>query len=637
MKRIHFDSTGKVHKHYFFWQPWGCGGCLLRTIGFLILLLIFLFLLSQFRSCSHSRGASSSDFTLPDTAAVSNPETVPPINEDDIIDEDGRRIMGNRLNVLFKAEVGREGIESWIEHFNNLYPGDEYQVLFCDVNTKLMSLQVPSEERRNMMTALPVQIPDIPFIVFEEEVMNVGYTPSDPSIAAGETGGSWHLAAVDAFDGWDYTKGSDVVTVAVVDSYFDLSNPEFANTSIVSPYSVSTGTSDVQSPEFDPANPDLVIAHGTMVANLALGGMDNGHGTAGIAPECNFMPISLSNRFGCLAMLQGILYAINHQAQVINVSAGISVLDEVRSWPVEQQIAASRQLMLPQQTVWKYVFDMCADYDVTIVWAAGNEDIFTAIDASKRGNTTIKVSATDANGNKAEFSNFGNFAEQNIYESTVSAPGAQVYGELPGGQAMAVDGTSFSAPIVAGAVGLMKSLDISLSTAEIIDILQRTGVPSGDTTIGPRIQIGAALDAVVDAFLPFDTLAAICRGELRPYDVVFPTTLKRPLRLPDSDDTAALPPLVQLSFRFAGGADGKVYYTSVDAPSAPWVADIKMTLVNDSTIRIVQSEDAVSAGRSNFDSAEFTVVPDEGGKAFIKEIVSESVPSRYTPFIKKHI
>jgi len=128
---------------------------------------------------------------------------------------------------------------------------------------------------------------------------------------------------------------------------------------------------------------------------------------------------------------KGLLFAVNHGAQVVNISAGMSFADEVASWPVDRQIEMARRELLAQEDVWKYVFDMCDKYRVTIVWAAGNENIFTALDASKRGQNTIKVSSVDRDFSKSSFSNFGNFPERRIYESTVSAPGAKVYGELP--------------------------------------------------------------------------------------------------------------------------------------------------------------------------------------------------------------
>ncbi len=84
----------------------------------------------------------------------------------------------------------------------------------------------------------------------------------------------------------------------------------------MSPYNVQTGTDDVGVHEdFNPNQPDLVLSHGTMVGSIAVGAADNAHGSAGIASACSFMPVSLGRRFGCFAMLQGLLYAINHGAR----------------------------------------------------------------------------------------------------------------------------------------------------------------------------------------------------------------------------------------------------------------------------------------------------------------------------------
>lgn len=499
MKRVHFDSKGPVKWHYFFWQPWGCFGCLWRTVCFLILLSLFLFLLSQFRSCTEESTPAGHGADRPISVVV------PPINEDDIIEEDGRQVVSNRINVLFDAETGTEEHQAWIERFNELYPGDEYQIIFFDPSTKLMSIQVPAERRQEMIENLPSQIPDIPFLVFDESVMEMGYRANDAVFRHDDH--AYYFNMLDTNRAWDLTTGSRRVTVAVVDSYFDLENVEFNSSLITSPWSVARGDSIVALPsDYNSRQPNPVYAHGTMVAGIILGALNNGRASAGIASGCTFMPISLGARFGCLAMLQGILYAINHEARVINISAGLAFTEEINSLSVEEQIALARTELLSQQAVWQYVYDMAQRNYVTLVWAAGNEDIFTAIDASKRGESTIKVSSVDSEMRKAEFSNFGNFPEDRIYESTVSAPGVQVPGLVAGSAGyMLVDGTSFSAPIVAGTVALMKSVDLTLTTPEIISILQETGRPvRGNTTIGPIINTGAAIERVYDSTITFE-------------------------------------------------------------------------------------------------------------------------------------
>ncbi len=619
MKRVHFDSKGPVNWHYFFWQPWGCGGCLWRSILFMILLAIFLFLLSQFRSCADD----PIEAAVPDRPAS---EVIPPINDEDVIDEGGRQVVANRLNVLFDAEVGEEETEQWITRFHELYPGDEYQIIFYDPNTKLMSIEVPAERRVEMIEALPQQIPDITFLVFDESVMEAGETPNDPVFGRPEH--AYYFDMMKIPDAWNMTMGSPDVTVAVVDSYFDLENVEFAETVVVEPYSVVNGGNDVSLPsDYNPERPNPVYAHGSMVAGMALGAAGNGRSSAGIAPRCRFMPISLGHRFGCLAMLQGILYAINKEALVINISAGLSFTEEVMSWPVEQQIAAASTELLAQENVWHYVYDMAQRNYVTLVWAAGNEDVFTALDASKRGDNIIKVSAVDATMQKADFSNFGNFAERNINESTVSAPGVQIPGIVPGTEGyMLVDGTSFSSPIVAGTVGLMKSLDPTLTTPEIIDILKETGLPvTGSTTIGPIVQTGPAVERVFSTLSDYSGVKnSISRGSGDRFRFCM-------LGRENINDSLALAPVLTLELEPVSANRGRLIITSNRNAVPEITAEYTATAGADNIVLNVGRGGDEQRG---FESAQFTIEAGQSGKAVVSSIRSDWF-RHYTPFYIK--
>jgi hypothetical protein len=168
--------------------------------------------------------------------------------------------------------------------------------------------------------------------------------------------------------------------------------------------------------------------------------------------------------------------------------------------------------------VWDYAFDLANARNVTVVWAAGNDALFTALDPSKRGDRSIKVSAVDTELIRADFSNYGNFADQNIAESTISAPGVNIFGACPYNDYIPLDwgaGTSFAAPIVTGAVALMKSIDPTLSTAEIIQILRDTGKPiDSNPEIGKLLQIKDALLKVKENFVSMDDLMSDhCRFE----------------------------------------------------------------------------------------------------------------------------
>ena len=532
MKKIYFGSNeAPSGGNEPFWQPWGMGGWLLRLLGFLILLFILGVLLSLFknpRSNDETANAEVPDPIInpvtPDPGRVPLPgdvnfphdiqnpgrnlpqpgdNNIPPYDDDDITSDDGRQVVGDRLNVILDA-ADDQTFNKWADEFKALYPGEEYKVVYYDRMTQLLQIQIPSSEREQIMQALPTQITDISFYVFPEGLMGNLYQPNDLVFEHPET--NWYFAPIQAYEAWEITKGSPDVIVAICDSYFDLNHDDLNSDRIVKPYSVVRRNSNVK-----PASDcdEVSFLHGSMVASQALGNMDNQRGTAGIAPGCKFMPVSLGHMMTSLTVLQGLLYAIYQGASVVNLSVGDQFTDEVMQLGVEDQIALSRQISLEEQAVWDYVAELARERNVTIVWAAGNENVFTGLDASKRGNATIKVSAVDTDLHKADFSNFGNFAQYGIMESTISAPGVNIIGAKPYNTYDIGPGTSFAAPIVTGAVALMKSIDPTLSTAEIIEILQETGKPiEGDATIGKLIQIKDALMKVKNNFADFDDIMA---------------------------------------------------------------------------------------------------------------------------------
>ena len=193
-------------------------------------------------------------------------------------------------------------------------------------------------------------------------------------------------------------------------------------------------------------------------------------------------------------MVEGVLYCMYHNASVINISAGTMFSDEVATMPLSEQIEYSEMYNLQQEKMWDYVFSLAEKHNTTIVWSAGNNACFSAMDESKRNRNTIVVSAVDTLLRRADFSNFGNIKERGLYESTISAPGVKIWGALPGNSYDAWDGTSFAAPIITGTVALLKSQNRDLTTQQIIKILQSTGKPvESELGIGNLVQIKDAL------------------------------------------------------------------------------------------------------------------------------------------------
>lgn len=525
MRKIYFGPKGTVNWHEPFWKPWGCLGCLGRLLLYLLLLLTLMFLLSMFKmcSCSNPFRPTPTEITNPtgenpnphvdiDTMIdiprnipnpgenLPNPDDnyIPPYDDGDIVQDSlGQQTVGDRLNVILDSDAEDETFRQFADEFKQLYPGDEYTIRFYDPLTKALQIEVPTEERDAMIQNLPQQITDINFLVFPESVMGSFQSnrPNDPAFQYPDY--TWHFAPIQAYEAWEITKGSPDVTVAIIDSYFDLNHDELNSDRVVSPFCVPRRSGNVAPPQEGCA--DAPFKHGSLVACTTLGNMDNNRGTAGIAPNCKFMPISAGHQFTSLTLLQGLLYAIYQGANVVNISAGDAYPEDspIYSLTPEEQIQLSQEWRKEEEAVWDYAFDLANARNVTVVWAAGNENLFTALDPSKRGDRSIKVSAVDTNLQKAGFSNYGNFEEQNVAESTISAPGVNIFGACPYNDYIPLEwgqGTSFSAPIVTGAVALMKSLDPNLTTPDIIQILRETGKPiDSNPEIGKLLQIKDAL------------------------------------------------------------------------------------------------------------------------------------------------
>lgn len=270
--------------------------------------------------------------------------------------------------------------------------------------------------------------------------------------------------------------------IAVLDDGFDLKHPALKGKAI-SPYNVFTQSGDVR--------PGPGEDHGTHVAGLAIGNPEPNTGFSGICPDCSFMPVKISSGSGVISsssLIDGILYSIYEGADIINLSIQQAFNPFISTLPIGIQKDIVRNNFKEEADFWIEIFNIAADHNTTIVMAAGNLDILIGVDPLKRSSEIINVSALDINLNRADFSNFGS-------NSTISAPGVMINSSLPGGIYGFENGTSLSAPIVAGGIGLIKSVAPEMSSNEIIRLLRNTGktLPNHSKEIGPLLQIDAAL------------------------------------------------------------------------------------------------------------------------------------------------
>jgi len=154
----------------------------------------------------------------------------------------------------------------------------------------------------------------------------------------------------------------------------------------------------------------------------------------------------------------GIIWAADNGAKVINLSLGNY---------------ADAQFL---HDAIRYAYDK----DVVLVSACGNDNTEQPGYPAAYPEV-LAVAATDANRNKASFSNYGDYID-------VAAPGVSIASTYPDNQYAALSGTSMASPHVAALAALIRSVNPALTNKEVMDILQQSaediGPPGKDIYFG---------------------------------------------------------------------------------------------------------------------------------------------------------
>ncbi len=201
--------------------------------------------------------------------------------------------------------------------------------------------------------------------------------------------------------------------------------------------------------------------HGTAVAALAAGSAADAPGVAPAASLLSIRVTDATSTSDTFTIAQGIVAAVDAGAKVINISLG----------------GYSTSLTLDAAITY------AAERGALIVAAAGNDQAaqlaWPAADPR-----VISVGAVDRAGQQVTFSN-------SSAALSLTAPGYGVQTAWQDGQRVYVDGTSASAPFVAGALAAVLSQNSSLTPTAAAQLLIATasdaGAPSADADYGNGI------------------------------------------------------------------------------------------------------------------------------------------------------
>ncbi|MFH0990032.1 MAG: S8 family serine peptidase [bacterium] len=289
--------------------------------------------------------------------------------------------------------------------------------------------------------------------------------PNDPLY-----GQQWYLPVINAPAAWDSTKSDTTQIIGIIDTGVDWNHPDLVEKININwaEYNGIAGVDDDGNGYVDDIrgwdfinndnNPTDDNSHGTHVAGIAAAETNNSIGIAGVSWGAKILPVKVlqSTGYGSSSVVaQGVDYARRRGATLINLSLG------------------SYTESLTLKTALESAYSTAV-----LVAAAGNdgkpiEGLFAAPMFPACYGWVIGVEATkqtydEKYGWRASFSNYdpsGPIAYANSYgyNYELKAPGVSVFSTLPNGQYGILSGTSMAAPMVSGAVALLKNQKPSIS------------------------------------------------------------------------------------------------------------------------------------------------------------------------------
>jgi subtilisin family serine protease len=139
----------------------------------------------------------------------------------------------------------------------------------------------------------------------------------------------WGITAVDAQNGWARGRFGKGALVAVLDEGVDATHPDLAP-NVRADLSTSFAEDCAGNLESWQPEPGFYFNHGTHVAGI-IAAADNAYGVVGVAPKAQIMAVDVLSR--CLGygldswIIDGIRYAADHGADIINMSLGSGPLN----------------------------------------------------------------------------------------------------------------------------------------------------------------------------------------------------------------------------------------------------------------------------------------------------------------------
>ncbi len=279
---------------------------------------------------------------------------------------------------------------------------------------------------------------DFEIVEFNSYFKPSSFSPNDTYLPT-----QWYLDRIKMPEAWDITTGDSTIKVAIIDNGVSCNHPDlgtgtdgYANVKVSLGYNFVANTT-INNPTGN---------HGTMIAGIVGAKTNNSLGISGISGGNGFSGITIipyQTDYSVSKLIMAINDAVIKGAKVVNLS-----------------LYGAYNSLMENSIHDAYQSGVC------FVCATGN-DHSSSLPYPASSQYTIAVGATNSSDQISSFSNYGTGLD-------LVAPGESIYSTSLGTAYASLDGTSFSAPQVAGTVALMLSSNPNLTPSEVKTILRNT-------------------------------------------------------------------------------------------------------------------------------------------------------------------
>jgi hypothetical protein len=290
--------------------------------------------------------------------------------------------------------------------------------------------------------------------------------PNDPLVAQ-----QYHHALIKSFEAWDVEQGDTSVFIGITDAGIQFEHEDLGNVAYnyADPINGIDDDGNGYIDDFrgwNTANntndPTATLSpHGMFTTGMSNATANNNLGLTGNANKCRFVPIRIDDVNGFSYGYEGIVYAAARGCQIVNASWGSTFANPVSEEAI--RYATVNEGML-------------------IIAAAGNSGINEKYYPASYDNV-FSVGATGATDLKWSSSTFSPAVD-------IVAPGELVRSCWPFNGYEISSGTSFSAPLVAGAAALVKSHFPNYTSAQIAERIRVTADTSIYSLAGNSAWVG---------------------------------------------------------------------------------------------------------------------------------------------------